>query len=118
MLIVTVGEMLSFAMSAGFVSNRSRDGNEGAYMGWYMVMFAVANVLGPGIGGAIYQVNRNVVWYAALLVGAIVLVGFQLLALWMRETAGEATLETVEEPLEPILELQTAQPMISVPESA
>jgi MFS family permease len=118
MLIVTVGEMLSFAMSAGFVANRSGATDDGSYMGWYMVMFAAANVLGPGVGGAIYQVDPDAVWYAALIVGAVVLVGFQLLAWRMREPTWETTLESaVDEPLEPMLELQTAQPLIGVPDS-
>jgi predicted MFS family arabinose efflux permease len=118
MLIVTIGEMLSFAMSTGFVANRSGPGGESAYMGWYMVMFAVASVLGPGVGAAIYQVNPEAVWYTALVVGVVVLTGFQLLAIRMREPTGEATLESGgDELLGPILELQTAQPLVGVPES-
>lgn len=80
MLVLTMGEMLSLALSTGFVANRSRDGGEASYMGWYMVMLATATVVGPAIGSAIYQVNPNAVWYASLVVGLAVLAGFQWLA--------------------------------------
>jgi MFS family permease len=117
MLIVTVGEMLSFAMSTGFVANRSGPGGESAYMGWYMVMFAVASVLGPAIGGAIYQVDPNAVWYVSLAVGVLVLLGFQLLALRMREGADETLEEaTSESPAELDHELRPGQPLIGIPE--
>ena len=122
MLIVTVGEMLSFAMSTGFVANRSGPGGESAYMGWYMVMFAVASVFGPALGGAIYQVNPNAVWYVGLAVGVLVLIGFQLLALRMREGADETLEEALDEaagdtPADPYHELQPGQPLIGIPES-
>ena len=80
MLVLTIGEMLSLALSTGFVANRSRAGNEAGYMGWYMVMLAAATVIGPAIGSAIYQRNPNAVWYASLAVGVMVLIGFQWLA--------------------------------------
>jgi predicted MFS family arabinose efflux permease len=62
MLVVTVGEMLSFPITAGFTANRSTRGNEGAYMGWYALVFAAASVLGPTIGSAIYERNADAVW--------------------------------------------------------
>jgi hypothetical protein len=80
MLVLTMGEMLSLALSTGFVANRSGAGGEASYMGWYMVMLATASVAGPAIGSAIYQANPNAVWYAALGVGVAVLAGFQWLA--------------------------------------
>jgi predicted MFS family arabinose efflux permease len=76
MLVLTVGEMLSMSLSAGYVANRAAPGSEGAYMGWYMVILALSAVLGPGIGSAIYEVNREAVWLTAFSVGAAVLVGF------------------------------------------
>jgi MFS family permease len=86
MLTLTVGEMLSLALSTGFVANRSPAGSEASYMGWFMVMLAAANVLGPAIGTSIYQWNPDAVWYAALAVGVAVLVGFQWLARRERRT--------------------------------
>jgi predicted MFS family arabinose efflux permease len=81
MLVVTLGEMLSFTFSASFAANRSTPGNEGPYMGWYAMNIAIASVLGPTVGSAIYQVNQDALWISGLLVGATALVGFQFLAL-------------------------------------
>jgi predicted MFS family arabinose efflux permease len=82
MLVVTLGEMLSFTFSATYAANRSTPGNEGAYLGWYTLTFAVATVLGPTAGSAIYQVNRDALWLCGLAVGTVALVGFQLLETW------------------------------------
>jgi predicted MFS family arabinose efflux permease len=90
MLIVTLGEMLSFTFSSTYAANRSAPGNEGAYLGWYMLTFAVATVLGPTIGSAIYQVNRDALWLCGLAVGTAALVGFQLLDLWTSAAARRA----------------------------
>jgi MFS family permease len=112
MLIVTMGEMLSFSMAAGFVANRCNRGNESAYMGWYAVMMATASVLGPTLGGEIYHTNREVVWYAALVIGVLVLVGFQILARAMDPTE-VADLEAVDqELLNDIAEFSAGQPLV------
>jgi MFS family permease len=98
MLVVTVGEMLSFPITAGFTANRSTRGNEGTYMGWYALMFATASVLGPAIGSAIYQWRQEAVWYWALAVGVVVFVGFQVLAgrVEGRESTTQRTLPIID----------------------
>ncbi|HEX6963730.1 MAG TPA: MFS transporter [Lacipirellula sp.] len=117
MLVVTMGEMLSFSMAAGFVANRCNRGNESAYMGWYAVMMATASVLGPTLGGEIYSINREAVWYVALVVGVLVLVGFQLLARAM-EPSEIANLETVDQDLlGDLAEHATGRPHIAVAEA-
>jgi predicted MFS family arabinose efflux permease len=92
MAVVTIGEMLSFPLSSAYVANRSGPGREGLYLGWYMVVHALAWVLGPGIGAQIYQVDRDALWLVALAVGALVWLGFMLLA----RRAGDQTCATVE----------------------
>jgi MFS family permease len=79
MVVVTVGEMLSFPLSSAYVANRGVGRDAGLYQGWYMVVHAMAWVLGPAIGGAIYQVHRDALWIAALVVAVGVLIGFELL---------------------------------------
>ena len=81
MLVLTLGEMLSFPLAAGFVSNRSRPGSEGVYMGWFTMTFSIASVLGPAIGSSIYQLNQDLVWVGCLLVGVMAWLGFQYLSL-------------------------------------
>jgi predicted MFS family arabinose efflux permease len=78
-LVMTLGEMLSMSLAAGFVANRAPVGAEGRYMGWWAMGIAVAFVLGPMAGGALYQHDPNWIWYLSLAVGVIVLVGFHLL---------------------------------------
>lgn len=87
MLVLTMGEMLSMALSSGFAANRGEAGGEARYMGWYMVMLASAMVAGPAIGAAIYQRNPHAVWYASLGVGVAVLAGFYRLSLHERRHA-------------------------------
>jgi predicted MFS family arabinose efflux permease len=119
MLVVTAGEMLSFGMSTGFAANRGAAGSEAAYLGWYTVAFATGQVLGPAIGSEIYQRSPEAVWYCALAVGVLVLIGFQLLAGAAGEYEAEAAAEVMvpETPLETLLELDPGQPLTSVPES-
>ena len=48
-------------------------------MGWWAMGIALAFVLGPMIGGTLYQWDPNWIWYISSAVGVIVLVGFHLL---------------------------------------
>lgn len=80
MVVVTVGEMLSFSLSAAFVANRSAPGAESLYLGWYVATHALAWVVGPAIGAAIYEVHPNATWYWALGMAVAILAGYQLLA--------------------------------------
>ncbi|RIK87746.1 MAG: hypothetical protein DCC67_01500 [Planctomycetota bacterium] len=112
MLVVTAGEMLSFPLSAGLIANRSPRGGEGAYMGWYTMMFASAAVCGPALGSAVYEQSPQALWYGGIGVGAAVLAGFLVLSWSVGERgqsaaaeAATAGLETaVNEPL-PMAEL-------------
>ena len=79
MLIVTVGEMISFPNAVAYVARLGPAGNEARYLGWYTVTHSVARVIAPTLWGTIYGMNRETVWYAGLAVGVIVLVGFRLL---------------------------------------
>lgn len=81
MLVVTLGEMLSFSQSTSFAASRATPGNEARYMAWYMMIISVASVLGPALGATIYGIDRDALWIGCLIVGGGVLVGFQLLAL-------------------------------------
>ncbi|MAT71964.1 MAG: hypothetical protein CMJ58_20870 [Planctomycetaceae bacterium] len=102
MLVVTVGEMLSLPLSAGYVANRSPRGSESAYMGWYSLMLSLSWMLGPSIGGAVYQWNRDVLWYGGAAIGVLVLIGFEVLAARVR--AAERS-KPAPEAIEPAREL-------------
>ncbi len=90
MLIVTVGEMLSFSLAASFAASRSTAGDESRAMSWYVMTTSVATVLGPAFGSAIYAVDRDALWIGCLIVGGFVLVGFYALSLWSRVDVCEA----------------------------
>lgn len=94
MVVVTIGEMLSFPLAAAFVANRSQQGSESLYLGWYVMMHSIALVVGPAVGAAMYQVNHNAPWIAGLGIAVVVATGFQLLA----ARVGDAPCEESEGP--------------------
>lgn len=49
-VFMTFGEMLGFPFSNAFALERSKRGNQGAYMAMYSMSFSVAHILGPNIG--------------------------------------------------------------------
>ena len=49
-LLMTLGEMLGFPFSNSFALDRSKKGNQGAYMAMYSMSFSVAHILGPNVG--------------------------------------------------------------------
>ena len=79
MLVVTIGEMLAFPTTMAFVAQRAPAGAEGRYMGWYTVAHSVAWIAAPLLGSTLYGITRELVWYLALGVGVVVLVGYQVL---------------------------------------
>lgn len=75
-IILTIGEMLASPMSSSWVSQRSENRDTGSYMGWYTMSYSIAFIIGPAVGGLIYQSNKNMVFYLSMLVGILVLFGF------------------------------------------
>lgn len=49
-ILMTFGEMLGFPFSNSFALDRSKKGNQGAYMALYSMAFSVAHILGPNLG--------------------------------------------------------------------
>ncbi len=88
-VVWTVGEMLSFPLSAGVIANRAGDANRGVYMGLFTISFEGAWIFSPLLGTWIYQTwGPRVLWLGCGAVGLVLLVGFQAVAAWMeRERA-------------------------------
>lgn len=80
MIVVTIGEMLSFPSSAAYVSRLSPPGNEGRYMGWYTLTHSLAWICAPTLGATIYDINPTTMWLSGLAIGVVVLLGFHFLA--------------------------------------
>ncbi|TWT41618.1 MDR family MFS transporter [Botrimarina hoheduenensis] len=76
----TVGEMISAPFSATYVAGRSRRSQRGAYMGAYSVTIAVAGVIAPVIGTALYRSDPNLPWWCAIVSLGTAAVGMAALA--------------------------------------
>lgn len=50
LVLMTFGEMLGFPFSNSYALDRSRKGNQGAYMAMYSMSFSFAHILGPNVG--------------------------------------------------------------------
>lgn len=90
MVILTLGEMLSAPLSSGWIAARSSNGMQGRYMGLYTMMYSFAFVIAPAIGGWLYEQQSisflgqqtsgpHMIWYASLVLGVIILIGYYLL---------------------------------------
>lgn len=80
MVIITVGEMMSMPICAGWVGQRSERGNRAMYMGWFTITYSLAAVIAPTLGGAIYAQDQDLFWYFGLAIAVVVLFGFYALA--------------------------------------
>lgn len=67
----TFGEMLSFPLATAYVAELSNDRNRARYQGFITVIWSMAMVVGPFFGLTLYGINKDLPWYAALLIGAI-----------------------------------------------
>ena len=76
MVVLTMGEMLSMPLSTSWVSKRSEGYDTGIYMGWYSMNFALACIIGPAVGGILYEFNKELVFHLGTAIGVIVLLGF------------------------------------------
>lgn len=65
-VIWTLGEMLSMPLLTTWVSERAPANRRGQYMGAVTATFSLAWVVAPMLGGALYAVNVNAVWYLGL----------------------------------------------------
>jgi len=67
----TFGEMLSFPLATAYVAELSNERNRARYQGFITVIWSMAMVVGPFLGLTLYGIDKNLPWYAALVIGAI-----------------------------------------------
>ena len=79
MLVITAGERLWMPLSMAWVAQRSDRGSRSMYMSYYTMTYAVASILAPALGTAIYQIDRNLIWYVSIGIGLLVLGGYYAL---------------------------------------
>ena len=85
MVVLTIGEMLSFPLANGYVANRGEHGNQAMYLSWYMITFSIAAVLGPAVGASVYEIHDELIWYLSFAAGAVVIAGFYGLELGLSD---------------------------------
>jgi predicted MFS family arabinose efflux permease len=77
LVLMTFGEMLGFPFSNSYALDRSRKGNQGAYMAMYSMSFSFAHILGPNTGLQFSEkYGFEATWY---LMGGICLVACLIL---------------------------------------
>jgi len=76
-VVWSFGEMLVFPLVASFIGNRASEEHRGKYMGLYTLSFSSAFIIGPAAGTWVYEHwGGNILWYAALVLGGLVWIGF------------------------------------------
>lgn len=74
-LLMTIGEMVAFPFSNAFALERSKRGNQGAYMGMYSLSFSIAHIFGHNTGMQLVEnIGFNNTWY--IIFGITMLSGF------------------------------------------
>lgn len=80
-VFMTFGEMLGFPFSNSYALDRSKLGNQGAYMAFYSMSFSVAHILGPNIGMQFSaRFGFETTWYlmaGICLIACLILLGLQ-----------------------------------------
>ncbi len=67
----TLGEMLESPVASAFVAGRSPRRLRGRYQGAFGATFAVAAIIGPIVGTAVYSLSPDAVWVGCGLLGVL-----------------------------------------------
>ena len=84
----TVGEMLWMPFGMTYVASRGTSKSRGAYMGLNSMSFAVAFVVGPVLGMALYDLDPSLPWWCCLALAVLLPIGFWRLAATGRREVG------------------------------
>ena len=85
-IFMTFGEMLGFPFSNSYALDRSKLGNQGAYMALYSMSFSFAHILGPNIGMQFSaKFGFDATWY--LMAGICLVACLILLFLQRKESS-------------------------------
>jgi MFS family permease len=76
-VVWTAGEMLALPALTTLIANHSDDSVRGKYMGMFSFAFALAMVLGPAVGAAIYDsFGPRTLWFGCGVLGILLWLGF------------------------------------------
>ena len=76
-------------IAAGWVSQQSSAEQQGTYMGWYTMTYAIAFVISPLLFGNLYEHNHNLPWHFALAAGVFAPIGYLGLHRYQRTNCRE-----------------------------
>ena len=76
-VILTIGEMLSFPLMSSYIANRGEGSKRGQYMGMMTFTFSLSFVIGPLFGSSIlHNFGGEVLWSLVIAAGVIVMPGY------------------------------------------
>ena len=84
MILMTVGEMISFPFSNAFALQRSKRGKQGEYMALYSISFSIAHTFGHNLGLHVvsgYGFDAN--WYVMTVLATISILLLVFLKLYL-----------------------------------
>ncbi len=72
MILMTLGEMITFPFSSAFAMDRSRSGRQGEYMALYNIAFSISHIFAHN-GGMVSIANFGFrsTWYIAMVIGVL-----------------------------------------------
>jgi len=80
MLLITIGEMISFPFTNTFAMSRAKKGYEGSYMAWYSISFSIAHIICPVLSFTIIeQFGYKTNWSLTAIYGLAAM----LLSVWL-----------------------------------
>ncbi len=72
MLLMTLGEMITFPFSNAFTMDRAKKGNQGEYMTLYSIAFSIAHIFGHNAGmRRVNNLGYDNTWYIITLLAAL-----------------------------------------------
>ncbi len=75
MLLMSIGEMITFPFSNAFAMNRAKKGNQGEYMALYSISFSIAHIFGHNSGlQMVDAIGFDNTWYIVTLLAALCVV--------------------------------------------
>ncbi|HPG41741.1 MAG TPA: MFS transporter [bacterium] len=79
-VVFTIGEMLVFPLTGGYIANLAQDANRGKYMGIYTLSFSLSFVIGPAAGAWVYEHwGPTILWSGIGVIGVAIFAGIMLL---------------------------------------
>ncbi len=95
--IWTTGEMVTSPISQAYAADIAPGSMRGRYLGFYSLIWGVASGVGPLLGGLVMdRLGGRSIWYAAILLNSIVMVGYLAFSQKMKSAVAEKPLNQTQ----------------------